>query len=182
MRHGWGKDDSQDSLKVCVLRPVRQGGSQRDACERGSPALMYLTWPATHTTKLPSGRPSTSCLRLCSYSEAGIPGVTSPCLTVRACVLPSANDIRREDESRTPAPTAAAGGERRGAAHRGGGGISRWAGQRRRASWRVGDAGALAHGPGWHTMRRAHRIGNVNSDGKSEGRGDIERSTVAARE
>jgi len=44
---------------------------------------MYLTCPATHTTKLPSGRPSTSCLRLRSYSEAGIPGVSSPCLTVR---------------------------------------------------------------------------------------------------
>jgi hypothetical protein len=49
-----------------------------------SPALMYLTCPATHTTKLPSGRPSTNCLRLRSYSEAGIPGVTSPCLTFYA--------------------------------------------------------------------------------------------------
>ena len=46
-----------------------------------SPALMNLTCPATHTTKLPSGRLSTNCLRLRSYSATGIPGVTSPCLT-----------------------------------------------------------------------------------------------------
>ena len=48
------------------------------------PPLMYLTCPAMHTTKLPSGRPSTSCLRLRSYSAAGIPGVTSPGLTACA--------------------------------------------------------------------------------------------------
>ena len=52
-----------------------------------SPALMYLTWPATHTTKLPCGRPSTSCLRLRSYSVAGIPGVSSPGLTVHTNAL-----------------------------------------------------------------------------------------------
>ena len=54
--------------------------AQYSICAR-SPALMYLTCPATHTTKLPSGRPSTNCLRLRSYSPAGIPGVTSPCFT-----------------------------------------------------------------------------------------------------
>ena len=48
---------------------------------------MYLTWPATHTTKLPCGRPSTSCLRLRSYSVAGIPGVSSPGLTVHTNAL-----------------------------------------------------------------------------------------------
>ena len=86
--------------KIAYGGPSETGGNLKETCASGSPALMYLTWPATHTTKLPSGRPSTSRLRLRSYSEAGIPGVTSPCLTVRACVracaLPSANDIRRE--------------------------------------------------------------------------------------
>jgi hypothetical protein len=63
-----------------------------------SPALMYLTCPAMHTTKLPFGRPSTSCLLLRSYSEAGIPGVTSPGLTARArATLLSAD---KEEEER----------------------------------------------------------------------------------
>jgi hypothetical protein len=153
-------------------------------CASGSPALMYFMWPATHTTKLPSGRPSTSCLRLRSYSEAGIPGVTSPCLTVCAhththpCIRWSANDFRRNDKSHhTPAPTATVGGgERRGAAHRGGGGISRWAGQRRRASWLVDGAGALVHELAWHMMRRV-----VNFDGKREKRGDIAQSKVGGK-
>ena len=153
-------------------------GKTGETCASGSPALMYLTWPATHTTKLPSGRPSTSCLRLRSYSEAGIPGVTSPCLTVRAyCCQRTIFSIKM---NHTPAPTVAAGGERRRAAHRDGGGISRWVGQRRRVSWLVDDAGALAHEPGWYMMRPVHRI--VNLDGKSEERGEIERSKVAARE
>ena len=78
-----GELDSQDSFR----------GFHNDGVSRFNepgivgwclPALMYLTCPAMHTTRLPSGRPSTSCLRLRSYSDAGIPGVISPGLTTRA--------------------------------------------------------------------------------------------------
>ena len=76
-----------------------------------------------HTTKLPSGRPSTSCLRLRSYSDAGIPGVTSPGLTVSYCV----SDARRKGKEKK---VGSSGGVPWALAHRGGCGILRWAGQR----------------------------------------------------
>ena len=143
--------------KIAVDRVLRtserayskEGSSlkRRASC---SPALIYLTWPATHTTRLPSGRPSTSCLRLRSYSEAGIPGVTSACLTAHAHTHPlSASD-------RGWWANAA------GRAHRGGGGISRWVDQRRRA-WAADGAGALDR-EWWRT--REVRV--VNLEGKNE--------------
>ena len=93
---GGGIDDgvghSQDSFRVFfieyVIHEVMPQVKAQNGCR--SPELMYLTWPATQTTKLPSGRPSTNRLRLRSYSDAGIPGVTSPCLTIHTCARASA--------------------------------------------------------------------------------------------
>jgi hypothetical protein len=80
---GW-EEHSQDSFRGWLgnnssEHHTRSYAPKLDMCR--SPALMYLTCPATQTTKLPSGRPSSNCRRLRSYSEAGIPGVTSPWLT-----------------------------------------------------------------------------------------------------
>jgi hypothetical protein len=81
---------SEVGMGLSDTHKMALGGGSTSTCEHGvssihevccSPALMYLTCPATQTTKLRSGRPSTNRLRLRSYSEAGIPGVTSPCLT-----------------------------------------------------------------------------------------------------
>jgi hypothetical protein len=89
-----------------------------------------------HTTKLPSGRPSISCLRLRSYSDAGIPGVTSPGLTVPSSV----SDARRKGRERK---VKVGSGDvhcgRWALAHRGGYGILRWVGQR----WTVWLVGAV---------------------------------------
>ena len=76
-------EHAQDSFRgyLCEHTPHTRYAPSSIQYMCRSPALMYLMCPATHTTKLPSGRPSTNCLRLRSYSPAGIPGVISPCFT-----------------------------------------------------------------------------------------------------
>lgn len=54
-----------------------------DEERQGAPPLMNLTCADTETTRLPSGRPSISLRRLRSYSDAGMPGVSSWLFTRR---------------------------------------------------------------------------------------------------
>ena len=127
-----GELDSQDSFR----------GFHNDGVSRFNepgivgwclPALMYLTCPAMHTTRLPSGRPSTSCLRLRSYSDAGIPGVISPGLTTRARARNQPFCQRRRMEAVVMCVPLA---------HRGGYGILRWV-DRMWMAWLGRGAGAV---------------------------------------
>jgi len=100
----WGTGYSQDSFRGFGEAPGEHteytwSCPKLDIICAGSPALMYLMCPATHTTKLPSGRPSTNCLRLRSYSQAGIPGVTSPCFTFYARASAAQGNKGRERQA-----------------------------------------------------------------------------------